>query len=511
MRIKSLPSFKILNVLFSGLGLGILLSSNPLWAQSNAEALTQFITTHCGVCSEQLASKSGLYILEKGEESLITRGWLAENASASIDVQYFIWGNDNIGKLAAEFLLSAAERGVKVRVIADDLMVNAEANDGVLALNAHPNFAIKIYNPKHIVGVEIPERAVNVVTDFRGANQRMHDKAVIVDGIAGITGGRNMADEYFDYDEKYNFRDRDIFVVGAAVKQMQENFEEFWNSPLAVDIGEALDPKGTLAAKMDLPAIYRGLHEYAANPENFEPEVRDSLAAMSEVMPTVFEQLIWEDAVFINDTPGKNSNRFFLDGGGESSLALLNVIANAQHSVIIQSPYLVIPVELAETFETLRQRGVTIKISTNSLASTDNLLAFSGYQKQRQSLLEAGVEIYEFNPNPAIKTQLIERYPRIEKNNPIFALHAKSMTVDGNTVFIGSFNLDPRSANLNTEVGILVKSETLAQQLTEAIERDMLPENSWRTTLERNPDHNASFFKRSKVFFLRLLPLEPVL
>lgn len=480
------------------------------FAQVQVESLSQFINSHCQACTTQTQDKTGLYILEKGEEALITRAWLAERAASSIDVQYFIWSNDNIGILAAEALLTAAERGVKVRVIVDDLLVDADNND-LIALNSHANIQIKIYNPKHTVGVAAPERAVNVVTDFRGANQRMHDKTMIVDGIAGITGGRNMADEYFDYDQEYNFRDRDMLVLGEAVRQMHANFEEFWQSELSVSIDQAIDPKGEIAESLDLLQHAHLLHDYANNPENFEPEVRDTLVAMSTVMPSVFAQLVWDDAVFISDAPGKNSNRFFLDGGGESTAALIDVVTNAKTSILIQSPYLVLPKGGVELFEQLIKQGVTIKISTNSLASTDNLLAFSGYKKQRQALIDAGVQLYEFNPNPAIQSQLIERYPRLADKNPIFAIHAKSMVVDDKIIFIGTFNLDPRSANLNTEVGMLVENKQLAQQLSSAIGLDILPENSWHTSKDFNPDAEASLFKRTKVFFLRLLPLEPVL
>jgi putative cardiolipin synthase len=162
-------------------------------------------------------------------------------------------------------------------------------------------------------------------------------------------------------------------------------------------------------------------------------------------------------------------------------------------------------------FEELINRGVWIRISTNSLASTDNIQAFSGYASQREELLETGVEIYEYKAHPAIRETLLERYPSIAENNPIFAIHAKSLVIDNRVVFIGTFNLDPRSANLNTEVGVLISNEQLAQQLTASIERDIRPENSWRTTFEFNPDGEVGRGKRFRVWLNRLLPIEPVL
>ena len=480
------------------------------YAQENNGGLPGFFRQYCQPCEKLSREKSGLYILEKGEEALIARAWLVEQATTSIDVQYFIWSTDKIGRLATEYLLTAAERGVRVRVIVDDLLVEAD-NDSLIALSAHENIQVKAYNPKHRVGVSKTEQVANVVTDFRGVNQRMHDKTLIVDGLAGITGGRNMADEYFDYNQDYNFRDRDILVAGKVVADMTANFDEFWQSPLAVDMLSTLDPDGEISAKLDIEQRYQQLHQYAADPENFEPEVRDYFSRAYEIIPSLVSELIWDDAVFISDTPGKNDNSFFLDGGGESSSALFDLVAAAQQSIVIQSPYLILPEGLLEKFKELSERGVSIKISTNSLASTDNLPAFSGYKKQREALLEVGIGLYEFNPKPAIQQELIDRYPRLADNSPVFAIHAKSMVVDGRTIYIGTFNLDPRSANLNTEVGILVNNETLAERLTAAIEKDMLPENSWHTTAEFNPDGEASWWKRTKVFFYRLLPLEPVL
>src|SRR5688572_21852288 len=160
--------------------------------------------------------QSGVYSLETGTGALIARAWLVDNAQRSIEAQYFIWSTDNIGVLAAEALLRAAERGVKVRVIVDDLFIDAP-DKALLALALHPNIEIKVYNPRHSVGTPIPTRVLNMLTDFRGFNQRMHDKVLVVDGKVAITGGRNMAAEYFDYHHGYNFRDRDVVVLGSAV------------------------------------------------------------------------------------------------------------------------------------------------------------------------------------------------------------------------------------------------------------------------------------------------------
>jgi putative cardiolipin synthase len=219
----------------------------------------------------------------------------------------------------------------------------------------------------------------------------------------------------------------------------------------------------------------------------------------------------WEEVEFISDIPGKNSGESGLSGGGESTRRLIEAIAGARTSVLIQSPYLILPDGGIELLESLVERGVRIRISTNSLASTDNVPAFSGYYKQRSRLLEAGIELFEFKPDPGIQAQLLERYPRLAEERPIFALHAKSMVIDGKVIFIGTFNLDPRSANLNTEVGVLVESPELGRQLTDSIERDILPENSWQTTVDFNPDSEVSMGKRLHLMLDAILPMQPIL
>lgn len=479
-------------------------------AQCNAQSLQQWVGDNCTGCAELMASKTGVYILEKGEEALIGRAWLTQHANETIDIQYFIWSTDNIGTLAAEQLLQAAERGVAVRVLVDDLLIDAEDRT-LLLLAAHANVQIRIYNPNLSVGVSRWRRIVNSVTRFRDVNQRMHDKTAIFDGFAGITGGRNMADEYFDYNHNYNFRDRDVLLLGPAVLDMRENFEEFWRSPLAVPVEKILVESTQRLTEDEIRLGTMELHRYAANPVNFEPEVRQAISDTPQYFRRLLRAMSWEDATFISDFPGKNSGKSGLQGGGESTSRLIDAVMAAKKSILIQSPYLIMPDGGIELFDALNESGVRIRISTNSLASTDNLLAFSGYHKQRSSLLEAGVELYEFKPHPNIQATLLERYPRLRDNNPVFAIHAKSMVIDDKLVYIGTFNLDPRSANLNTEVGVLVESPELAHQLTESIERDILPENSWQSTADFSPDSEVSRGKRFRLWLDKLLPIEPVL
>ena len=173
--------------------------------------------------------KTGVYTLEEGDNSMIARAWLCESAEKTIDIQYFIFSADNIGLIAIDYLLRAADRGVKIRMIVDDIMVDADA-DELLALDAHPNLEIKIYNPVANVGKNLPKKLHSLITDFRDFNQRMHNKTFIVDGQVVITGGRNIADEYFDYDHEYNFRDRDVLLMGPVVSEINDSFELFWTA-----------------------------------------------------------------------------------------------------------------------------------------------------------------------------------------------------------------------------------------------------------------------------------------
>lgn len=477
---------------------------------AQAQSISAWIESNCPDCESLMSEKTGIYVLEKGEEALIGRAWLTQHASTSIDIQYFIWSTDNIGILAAEQLLSAAERDVMIRVLVDDFLIDAHDRT-LLLLSAHPNVHIRIYNPNVTVGVSFWQRLKNAVTDFREINQRMHDKTAIFDGIAGITGGRNMADEYFDYDPEYNFRDRDVLLLGDSVSDMSENFEEFWASELAVPVEQLLGDEGLSISNADVQQRSQELHAYAADPVNFEPEIREIINNAAHYFPTLLQAMTWEDVVFLSDVPGKNSGEFGLGGGGESTDRLVNAVKSAKESVLIQSPYLIMPEGGIELLEKLVARGVRVRISTNSLASTDNIQAFSGYQGQREELLAAGVELFEFMDEPSIRDQLIDRYPRIADNDPIFGLHAKSMVIDGRIVFIGTFNLDPRSANLNTEVGMLVDSFEIGRQVTASIERDIAPGNSWQTTEDFNPDFVVSRGKRFKTWLNRILPMEPVL
>ncbi|MCB0410036.1 MAG: phospholipase D family protein, partial [Flavobacteriales bacterium] len=191
---------------------------------------------------DSMETKTGVYVLEEGDISMISRAWLSEYAERTIDVQYFIFSADNVGLIACDYLLRAADRGVNVRILVDDIMVEGDI-DELLALDAHPNLSIKIYNPTTNFGKNILDKVKQLTTNFRGVNQRMHNKTFTVDNKVSITGGRNIADEYFDYDHEYNFRDRDVLLVGKASKDIEHSFNRFWNDTLSVAITKIVNPK----------------------------------------------------------------------------------------------------------------------------------------------------------------------------------------------------------------------------------------------------------------------------
>ncbi len=454
--------------------------------------------------SENLQNKTAVQVLEDGGGSLITRAWFTQNAQKSIDIQYFIFSTDNVGLIACDYLVRAADRGVKVRLLVDDMMVDSELED-ILTMDSHPNIEIKVYNPGVNLGKNIIKKLGKFAFDFKDANLRMHNKTFIVDGKVGITGGRNIADEYFDYDHEYNFRDRDVLLLGKGVTDMQNSFIDFWENKNSVAVSEITGKK--VGYK---PGIFEKLHQYACNPENFWPQVRTPLDQFQDSFDKIIKDstLVWvKEVEFISDFPGKNHVKKGLGGGGNTTKALIDLINNAQKSVDIQTPYLITTAIGKKVFADAVKRGVKVRILTNSLASTDNLEAFSGYQRDRRELLATGVQVYEFRPDAKERFKMMPGvYQKKVNLTPVFGLHAKSMVIDDSISVVGTFNLDPRSANLNTECFAIIHDKSVSKGIKQNFETDFLPENSWHTTTKFNPDHLVDLSKRIKVKTRRVVP-----
>ncbi len=451
----------------------------------------------------KMKSSTGVYILEQGTEAMLTRGWLSKHAQQTIDVQYFIFSADNIGLIAVDYLVKAAERGVKVRLLVDDIMIDANGNE-LLKLAAHENLSIKIYNPVANIGKNIVEKVINLTTNFHGFNQRMHNKTFTVDGNISITGGRNVADEYFGYDHEYNFRDRDVLLLGGMTSDIQHSFNQFWNNALSISVDEIL------TSKDEINTNFNALHQYACDPANFVPKVR----AQMNNLPAIFKEieqtgkLHWLEGVeYISDVPGKNDGSKFLGGSGLSTKRLITLLHKAKKSVTIQTPYLITTNLGKNLFKTLVDKGIEVKILTNSLASNDNLDAFSGYQRDRRALLKTGVKIYEFKPDAQIRQKVMSDVMQGQlQKMPIFGLHAKSMVIDDDITVIGTFNVDPRSANLNTESITIIPSQKIATSVKQGMLEEMLPENAWEISLKWNPDGEVSKSKQIGVKLRRVVP-----
>ena len=453
-----------------------------------------------------MKDKTGVYVLEDGGTAMVTRAWLCEYAEKTIDIQYFIFSTDNIGLIACDYLVRAADRGVKVRLLIDDIMVDAGFDD-ILTLDSHENIDIKIYNPGVNLGKNLFQKIEKFATDFRSANQRMHNKTFIVDGQIVISGGRNIADEYFDYDHDYNFRDRDVLLLGKETRKVSTSFNTFWNSKLTASATKLVKE---LPNNITDENRFSKLHEYACNPENFWPQVRSKIKNFPQTFDALknSENLVWTDSVaFVSDFPGKNDGASGLGGGGITTSKLIKLVKNAKHSVDIQTPYLITSELSKNLFKEAIERGVKVRILTNSLASTDNVEAFSCYQTDRKELLQTGIRIFEFRPDAAERVKIMTGDLQKELDyKPIFGLHAKSMVVDGEITIIGTFNLDPRSANLNTECITIIHSKKISETVLLGMEEEFKPRNSWETTFDFNPDSKVSAYKRVKTWTRKILP-----
>lgn len=430
----------------------------------------------------QPAGQSGFLLLDKGEEALLWRGMLADQASRTIDTQYFIWYQDNVGKIAAERLLRAAERGVRVRVIVDEISLDADPR--FLAwLNDHPQVEIRLYNPVGILGLGTLGKLARLIGaggDFPRLNRRMHNKTFIVDGSVAILGGRNVADEYYDLNQHFNFRDLDVLTLGPVVPAISRSFDEYWNDPWVVPLEAVVDIPITPAER---EAYYQGLHQYAAQPENFPPRFAAGLAATAERFRALkATDLHWGPARLIYDRPGKNPELDRYDAFGESGRQLTDLAHVARREVLAATPYLIMLPGTFNLLEGLRERDVRVAILTNSMAANDAVWVHSRYAFQRRRLLGMGIELFEYRGDAEDQPVLIDRYHRMPEKIPL-TLHAKTLVIDRQVVYIGSFNMDPRSTHLNTEIGLVIESPSLAQAVAALIERDMAPHNSWRLEL----------------------------
>jgi len=434
------------------------------------------------------AGESRVLRLESGYDALLLRIHLIRGARRSIEIQTFIWTNDECGRLMMWELLEAARRGVKVRIVADQMFSETDPATVAFVATAHPNLEVRHYRPAFDrIDPALWHRALAGVLSFRAINQRMHNKVLLVDRELLVIGGRNIENSYFDHGAAYNYRDRDVLVSGPAVAVAAETFERFWNYRHAVpsralkDVAREIErgafPRYERREDWDFGSHFGELLALAAD----DAAMRERFLAR---MRTV------RSARFISDEPGK-ARGWLKRSAPRGTAELRAALESGREDILVQTPYLVLSPAAREVVQRLREArpGLRIRVSTNSFASTDNLLAYSANYRLRNLYVEQlGLEVHELKPRPEVMEDLFPRHAEIERltaperkgaRAPYFSLHAKSMVVDRAVAFVGSYNLDPRSENLNCECGVLVEDEDFARDLRAEIERDLRPENSW--------------------------------
>lgn len=455
------------------------------------------------ITSDNIKKRTGVYTLENGGKSFIARLWLFDHAQKSIDIQYYSFAKDVTGRIACGRIIQAAEKGVKIRILIDDAASRMRSYE-IRLLDSHENIEIRVYNAGLMLG-RLDRRIWKLAKNSNRLLRRMHNKTITFDDEVCITGGRNIADEYFDYDHKYNFRDRDVMIMGQAVNDVKISFDKFWNDTLTVRYSE-LSGRSEKEQLNDRARLNR-LQEDAA--KDFSADMKEKVKQFPDELNSAHKSgdLVWVRQIsFVSDIPGKNEEKEKRKGGVCTD-SLISLFKSAKATIDIQSPYFIITDEAKQLITETIQRGVKIRLLTNSLASTDNHEAFSGYQKDRETILKLGVLVYEFKPDAQVRFKLM--IPEVQaalKYKPVYGLHSKTMIIDGITTVIGSYNFDPRSANLNTECITIIRSGDVAKNLSGYIEEEFLPENAWQVTLEKNYDCKASLKKRMKVASRRIVP-----
>lgn len=414
------------------------------------------------------AGKSGLAMLSANLDAFAARGLAARGAGRSLDLMYYIWHGDLTGRLLANEIIKAADRGVRVRILLDD--INAHGRDCVhLALDSHPNIAVRMFNPSHARtgalrrGFELALRAFRVT-------RRMHNKAWIADGRLAIVGGRNIGDEYFDAAERANFHDLDLMLLGSVVEEAEQVFDAYWNSASAIPIGSLLAKRGDPG----LEALRARLAELAAREASgpFLARVREraSVVAMcGDAIP-----VHWTDRARIVADPAEKA--VGQKGGNWLMGKLYPVIRAAKTDVEITSPYFIPGEEGTRALVDLARSGTKVSVLTNSLAATDVAAVHGGYMPCRVPLVEGGVRLFELQPHA--RPSGLSLF-----GSSAASLHTKAFSVDNRHGFIGSFNFDPRSASLNTEMGVLFEHPMLVHEMSELFARETAPEASYRLAL----------------------------
>ncbi|MBI5766180.1 MAG: phospholipase D family protein [Verrucomicrobia bacterium] len=457
----------------------------PLEGSAFAAAAARSLTA-----ADDPAVGNQLLAIGNGYDALLLRVHLIRHARTSVAIQTFIWTNDECGRLLIYELLEAARRGVKVRILADHLVSEQDPATIAFLATAHPNLEIKHYRPpQRRLKPSLWRQMLTGLFAFRDFNQRMHNKVMLVDEAVLVTGGRNVENTYFDHSTELNFRDRDVLAVGPVVRAAVDSFEQFWKFRHAVSSRALVDVEAAVQAGKFRRYETRADYDFGPHFTELDREAGDGALVTARFVARLRPV---RRASFICDEPGKTDS----DGAGLPRItrALRGALEQARESVVMQTPYLVLSKPAQELFKEMKRRspGLRVRVSTNSFASTDNLFAYSANYRLRNNYIEdLQLEVHEFQPRPASLLALFPRQPVLAalaaqqakpgktSRAPFLCVHAKSLVIDGRVAFVGSYNLDPRSERLNTEVGLLVEDEAFARELQAEIEADMLPKNSW--------------------------------
>ncbi|WP_306669885.1 phospholipase D family protein [Acinetobacter sp. YH12144] len=451
---------------------------------------------------EQNPNLTGYHVLYDPLEALAARIELINKAEKSLDLQYYIWDNDKIGALALHAMIKAADRGVKIRLLVDDN--NAKKMEGIyMALDQHANIDVKLYNPyrfRHF-------RPVDMVLDLKRINRRMHNKSFIADNQIALIGGRNMSNQYYNVSDNYQFSDVDVMLVGAASDEIIHSFDEYWNDDYAFPVRQLVNPRHY---SLRFDSLKQQLDDY--NQEATVVNYLD-LANRSHAFDDWLNNKIqfdWVKAEVVKDSPSKIKSKAKKEE--HLNFQLLNRLDKPEQSVDIVSAYFVPEKKGAERLKNLRADGVKVRVLTNSFQANDVPLVHAFYSKYRQDLLEHDVQLYEFLSRPDAENlntntkELAEKSKVSLKGLSRSSLHAKLMAIDEKQVFIGSFNFDPRSAYLNTEIGVLLNSPRLAKAVHYTMDENL---SKYAYKLVLNADQQINWKIKLSNGQTRIYPREP--
>jgi putative cardiolipin synthase len=428
------------------------------------------------------AGNSGFRILPVGADGFLVRMQMINAAERTLDLQYFIFRGDDTGRLLTDAVLHAADRGVRVRVLVDD-GETVSGDEQISALAAHRSIEIRIFNPFAYRGHVTAFRAIEYMFNVSRLDYRMHNKLLVVDNAVALIGGRNVGDQYFQIDPEGQFADDDVFAAGPIAQKLSGTFDEYWNNALSIP-AEALSKIETSHAALREHREESNEPSPQLKADGFDYAKRVATGEPFEGMISGRLPLIWAHAQVICDSPDKKKVESGEMVGRLMHRPVAKVTAAVQSELLMVTPYLIPGKEGMQLIKDLRKRKVRVRILTSSLESSTVLLAQSGYMHYRVPLLEDGVELYEIrsllgNTKGSGQTKAISRYGN-------YSLHAKLFVFDRQKLFIGSMNFDLRSMHLNTEIGLIIDSPELAQQIAARFEAMVQPANSYMLVLRQN-------------------------